>query len=305
MQPQQNFYTLEVPANATDLSFTTSGGTGDADLYVKFGSKPSLTTQDCKSTSNGNTESCTIANVQAGTYHVLVEAWNEISGVSLTGSYTGGISNTVTVLENGVAKTSISGTAKQQLFYTLDVPENSTGLSFTTSGGSGDADLYVKYGSKPSLATSDCKSTSSGNTETCTIATAQAGTYHVMVEAWSAISGVSLTGSYSAGSTGGNDPIYGTLSNIAVTQGQWQRYTQVLPAGYSDMTISISGGSGDADLYIRQGAQSTSSLYDCRPYLNGNIESCDFTAPTGGTWYIDIYGYQAVSGLTLTLEANP
>ncbi|MCJ8319844.1 MAG: M4 family metallopeptidase [Colwellia sp.] len=303
---QQNFYTLEVPANATALSFTTSGGTGDADLYVKFDSKPSLTTQDCKSTSNGNTESCTIANVQAGTYHVMVEAWNEISGVSLTGSYSGGSSNTDTVLENGVAKTSISGTAKQQLFYTLEVPENSTGLSFSTSGGSGDADLYVMYGSRPSLTASDCKSTSNGNTETCTIATAQAGTYYVMVEAWSTISGVSLTGSFTAGGTsGGNDPIYGTLSNIAVTQGQWQRYTQVLPAGYSNMTISISGGRGDADLYIRQGAQSTSTLYDCRPYLNGNTESCSFSSPAEGTWYIDIYGYQTVSGLTLTLEATP
>ena len=208
-------------------------------------------------------------------------------------------------LQNGVAKTGISGTAKQQLFYTLEVPAGATDLTFNTSGGSGDADLFVKFGAQPSLTTQDCKSTSSGNTETCTITNVQAGTYHVMVEAWSAISGVSLTGSYTNGSTGGNDPINDSLNNISVSQGQWQHYTQVLPAGYTDMTINISGGTGDADLYIRHGAQSTSSLYDCRPYLDGNSENCSFTAPAAGTWYIDVYGYQAVSGLTLTLQANP
>ncbi|NQZ28682.1 MAG: M20/M25/M40 family metallo-hydrolase [Colwellia sp.] len=304
-EKQQLFYTLEVPAGAAALKFKTSGGTGDADLFVKFGAKPSLTTQDCKSTSNGNTESCDITNIQAGTYHVMVEAWSAISGVSLTASFSDGGTTPVDELQNGVAKSGISGAAKQQLFYTLAVPANATALSFSTSGGSGDADLYVKFGAKPSLTTQDCKSTSNGNTESCDITNVQAGTYHVMVEAWSAISGVTLTGSYTSGSTGGNDPINDTLNNISVPQGQWQHYTQVLPAGYANMTINISGGTGDADLYIRHGAQSTSTLYECRPYLDGNTESCSLSAPAAGTWYLDVYGYQAVSGLTLTLQANP
>ena len=33
-------YTMVVPAGATGLKFVTSGGTGDADMYVKFGSAP-------------------------------------------------------------------------------------------------------------------------------------------------------------------------------------------------------------------------------------------------------------------------
>jgi len=209
-------------------------------------------------------------------------------------------------LQNGVAKRAISGTRKQQLFYSLDVPANATDLRFTTSGGTGDADLYVKFGSRPSLSAQDCKSTSGGNTETCTLSNVQVGTYHVMVEAWSAISGVSLTGTYTdGGSTGGNDPINDNLHNISVSKGQWQHYTQTLPAGYSSMTVNISGGVGDADLYIHHGAQSTSTVYDCRPYLDGNTESCSFTAPAAGTWYIDVYGYQAVSALTLTIQATP
>ncbi len=38
----QKFWTMSVPAGATNLTISTSGGTGDADLYVKFGSAPTL-----------------------------------------------------------------------------------------------------------------------------------------------------------------------------------------------------------------------------------------------------------------------
>lgn len=303
---QQIFYTLEVPAGATDLSFASSGGTGDADLYVKFGSKPSLSISDCKSTSSGNTESCTITNVQAGTYNVMVEAWSAISGVSLTGTFTPESTTNPNdnVLENGVTKANLGAAATTDIVFTMEVPAGATDISFVTSGGSGDSDMYVKFGSIPTDSTYDCRPFLNGSNESCT-GTSAGGTYYVRLKAYSTFAGLSLTGTYTASSAGSNDPIYGSVDNVTIAKGQWQRYTQVLPAGYSDMTISISGGSGDADLYVRRGAQSTTSLYDCRPYKNGNNESCDFTSPAEGTWYIDIYGYQAVSGLTVTLQATP
>lgn len=133
------------------------------------------------------------------------------------------------VLTNGVAKTGISGSAKQEMFYTLDVPAGANNLTFTTTGSSGDADLFVKFGSKPSLSVYDCKSTSSSSNETCNISNVQTGTYHVMVQAYNAISGVSLTGSYSTTSnnTFSNTTDYsipdnnstGISSPISVTNG--------------------------------------------------------------------------------------
>jgi serine protease len=83
-------YTLSVPAGATNLSFATSGGTGNADLYVRFGSAPTTTTYSCRPLLSGNTETCNIAPVQAGTYHVMVRGSSAFSGVSLTGSFTSG-----------------------------------------------------------------------------------------------------------------------------------------------------------------------------------------------------------------------
>jgi len=207
------------------------------------------------------------------------------------------------VLTNGVTRTGISGAEKEQLFFTLEVPDGATNLQFNTMGGSGDADLYVKFASRPSLNNYDCNSTTSTSTESCNISNAQAGTYYVMVEAWSAISGVSLTGSYSDGN-GGVTPINRTESNINVTTNNWSRFTQDLSEGYSTLNISIAGGNGDADLYVNFDSPSSTSSYLCRPYKNGNNEECTFDNPQAGTWYIDLRGYSLASGVTLNVTAN-
>jgi serine protease len=83
-------YTMVVPAGATNLTFTTSGGTGDADMYVKFGSEPTDTVYDCRPYKSGNAESCTFAAPSAGTYYINLKAYATFSGVSLLGDYTTG-----------------------------------------------------------------------------------------------------------------------------------------------------------------------------------------------------------------------
>jgi hypothetical protein len=126
-----------------------------------------------------------------------------------------------TALSNGVPATGLSGAVGAQLEYSLAVPSGATGLKFVTSGGTGDADLYVRFGSAPTTSTYDCRSINSGtNAETCSIATAQSGTYYVMVYGYAAFSGLSLTGSYTAGGGGGSqligDPGFeGGSSNVA------------------------------------------------------------------------------------------
>jgi carboxypeptidase T len=104
------------------------------------------------------------------------------------------------VLSNGVAVTGLSGAQGAELRYTLQAPAGATGLNFITSGGSGDADLYIKFGSAPTTAAYDLRSWNDGtNSETINVAVAQAGTYHVLVRGYAAFSGASLTGSYTTG----------------------------------------------------------------------------------------------------------
>lgn len=114
-------------------------------------------------------------------------------------------------LANGTPVTNLSSSTA--LRYTLDVPSGASDLVFTTSGGSGDADLYVRYGSPPTTSSYQCRSWNSSNSERCTISTAQAGTYHVLVNPYRAFSGLTLTGSFSGGSTSTNQPPTATIAN--------------------------------------------------------------------------------------------
>nr|WP_272952454.1 pre-peptidase C-terminal domain-containing protein [Luteimonas marina] len=99
--------------------------------------------------------------------------------------------------------TGISGASGSTQSWTINVPAGASNLVIATSGGSGDADLYVRFGSAPTTSAYDCRPYRSGNAESCSFASPQAGTYHVMLRGYSAFSGVTLTGSYSAGGGGG------------------------------------------------------------------------------------------------------
>ncbi len=202
---ESKYFVLDVPAGASNLSFTTTGSNGDVDLYVKFGSRPSTTDNSCKSEGQNSNETCTISSIQTGKYYVLVYGYAASTSVSVKGSYsTGGGGGGDTVLSNGVAVTGISLAANAQRFFTLAVPSGASNLKFVSSGGSGDVDIYVKFGSKPTTTSYDCKSDGSSNAETCNISSAQSGTYYVLMNAYSASSNVSLTGSYSTGGGGGS-----------------------------------------------------------------------------------------------------
>lgn len=207
------------------------------------------------------------------------------------------------VLENGVPKTNLGASTGNDLMYTMAVPAGATNINFAMSGGSGDADLYVKFGSAPTDSGYDCRPYKNGNNETCS-GSSSGGVYYVRVKAYSTFSGVNLVGSYTEGGDT-NEPINETISGINVSRGQWANYTQALNAGYTSLVVTMSGGSGDADLYVRHGAKSTTSSYDCRPYKNGNNETCTFNAPAAGTWHIDVRGYSAASGVTVNIQATP
>ncbi|TQV82929.1 pre-peptidase C-terminal domain-containing protein [Aliikangiella coralliicola] len=242
----------------------------------------------------------------AGTYNVQLTVTDNQGATNTTSksiTVTGGGGGGDNVLENGVAKTNLSGTTGDEDFYTMEVPAGATNLSFVISGGSGDADLYVRFGAAPTQTTYDCRPYRNGNSETCTISNVQAGTYHVMLRAYSSYSGVSLTGSFSDGSGGTGGSL--TESDLSGARRSWTHFTVEIPVGMGSLDVNIADGTGDADLYVREGAQPTTGSYDCRPYRNGNVESCSFNNPAAGTWHISIRGYRAFTGVNLNAEWKP
>jgi len=104
-----------------------------------------------------------------------------------------------------------------------------------TSGGTGDEDLYVKFGAAPTTSSYDCRPYVSGNAETCTFAAPQAGTYYVMLNGYAAFSGVTLKATWSV-----STPDFG----IAVAPSALS--VNVCANGSSTVTVSSLGGFSSA-----------------------------------------------------------
>ena len=104
---------------------------------------------------------------------------------------------------NGTPITGISGASGSDRFFFVNVPSGASNLVMAISGGSGDADMYTRFGSKPTTSTYDCRPYKSGNAESCTVASPQAGRYYINLRGYSAFSGVTLNVTYSTGGGGG------------------------------------------------------------------------------------------------------
>jgi len=268
----QQFWTLSVPSGASNLLFQMSGGSGDADLYVRFGSAPTMSTWDCRPFASGNNETCNFPSPAAGTWHVMVVGDDPYSGATLVGSYQ--TSGSGSVLQNGVPVSNLAGGLGSQQFFTMSLPSGASNLQFQTSGGSGDADLYVRFGSAPTLSTWDCRPFVSGNNETCTFASPAAGTWHVMLVGDDPYSSLTLVGSYQTGpscnpvtETESNDSmasaqvisgtcnqISGTFANDATPPQEESDYFRLsLPAGHA-VTALLDGLTADYDLEIYDAA---------------------------------------------------
>jgi len=198
--------------------------------------------------------------------------------------------------------TNISGAIGSQQFWVMNVPAGKDTLTVSISGGSGDADLYVRFGSQPTTSLFDCRPFITGNNETCTFNAPAAGSYFVMIRGFAAFSGVTLTGRTATTAVLTNGvPVAG----ISGASGSQQFWKLPVPAGKTSLTFTISGGTGDADLYVRFGAKPTTTTFNCRPFINGNNETCTFTNPSAGDWYVMIRGFAAFSGVTLKGQFTP
>ncbi len=166
------------------------------------------------------------------------------AGQTLSGGGGGGGN----VLSNNVPVTGLTAATNAALNYTLVVPSGSSNLVIQTSGGTGDADLYVRFGSAPTTSTYDCRPYLSGNNETCTIPTPQTGTYHVMVRAYTTFSGLTLTGSYGTGTADAAPTLVSSTpangaSNVAASSNISLTFSEpvTLVSGWYTLSCSATG----------------------------------------------------------------
>lgn len=105
----------------------------------------------------------------------------------------------------------------------------------------------------------------------------------------------------------------GTVNNVSAATNAWsQTYRVNIPAGISTFDVDISGPNGDADLYVYYNqtpstpvGATVNTATRCVPWASGSDESCSFTNPRAGEWFVRVRGYAAFSGLTLETRYEP
>ncbi|WP_282563026.1 proprotein convertase P-domain-containing protein [Tahibacter amnicola] len=193
----------------------------------------------------------------AGTYSVALTVTDN-GGSTATTTRAVTVSDTTSpVLNNNVPVPNLAGAQGSEQRWTMNVPAGASNLRFVISGGTGDADLYVKFGSAPTTASYDCRPYLGGNAETCTIATAQAGTYHVMLRGYSAYTGVTLTGSFTTGGL-----VFTNSTDVAITDN-----------ATVESPIAVTGVSGNAPSALRVAV-------DIKHTYQGDLK-LDLIAPNG------------------------
>ena len=100
--------------------------------------------------------------------------------------------NGVRKLENGVVVSGLRGNREQSAFFYIEVPHDAEYLRIITTGGTGDADMYVKFGGDPTLNDFDCRSHGLDNSESCVIEHPVSGAYHVMISSYSEFDGLTI-----------------------------------------------------------------------------------------------------------------
>lgn len=178
------------------------------------------------------------------------------------------------LLQLGTPRTGISGGSNHQAFYAVQVSPGASSLRIYTSGGTGDADLYVRYGTVPTTTQHDCAATGATSVESCEVLAPAAGTYYVMLR------GVTNYYNYSLAATLGGPPatplnpvtsiasvssIRLTWTDASVNEGGFyvQRRQHTYP-GYWTEWADVGGSGPNAVSFTSTGLTAGSTTYQFR-----------------------------------------
>ncbi len=178
--------------NATNTISGTSMSSpytaGVAALYLA--ANPSKTPAEVQAALKSNAASGKVSSAGTGSPNLLLQSL--FAGTGARASIP---------LNNGETVSNIADTLNGDRLYTITVPNGASNLNISSSGGSGNADLYVRLGSAPQLNAFDCSSVGTANTESCLFATPTTGVYHILLHATADYSALNLNVNYTLAAT--------------------------------------------------------------------------------------------------------
>ena len=250
--------TGSVTSSPSGLSCTT--GCGVASASFASTSAVTLVAQAASgSTFAGWSGAC------SGTGNCTIPAGS--SSANVTASFNtsgGGGGGTVTPL----LQTNISGATGSMQYFSVAVPSGATNLKIQTSGGTGDSDLYVRFGQVPTTTLYDCRSFAYGNNETCDVLFSIVGTYHIMLRGYEAFSGLTLIASYQTSA----------MQNYALSvsrQGTGSGTVTSAPAGINCGSTCTASYAAGTQVTLTAQAASGSSFTGWSGACAGAVSSCN------------------------------
>ncbi len=274
-------------------------GSQDADLYLNFGARPTSSAYVCRPYSGSSNETCelTVPSGQSQVY-VSVQGYAAQSDFDLTIIYGGSMPSSY-VFSNEASR----------FFHIVTRLEYITESHSETDGNlSANVDYYTRYDSYEYVLELDHQGLIIGGEW---IGDSKRDHPDFL---WLPIAhgGASMAGGMITYekvkmlldlSVGSQDPIStgGTITvneSGNVQKGQWIHYGPFEAA--SGGLTALMTGTGDADLYLRKGAQATTADFDCRPYAGGSSEQCQMSG--AGQYYVSVHGYASESSFTLEIS---
>jgi hypothetical protein len=96
------------------------------------------------------------------------------------------------------------------------------------------------------------------------------------------------------------------VSGVVTNGSDWDDVYKIQVEAGRQLTISMNGSGGDADLYLFAPGSTdvnTNSPADTSAQ-DGNNESIQYTVPGTGYWYIDVYAYSGTTNYNVTVTVN-
>lgn len=206
--------------------------------------------------------------------------------------------SSTSVLANGCSR-ALSGTGP----FSFSMNANSWELAiFRLSNLKGGADVYAKATGWPSTTDYDFKVGGSNTDLRLPLQTRGAGYVYVMVVPRSDFVSANLRGMFSdlplqpATPDWSQGPVCTDTSSYALNTNGCVRngltsngsnpgwYAVLVPTGKSAITVKTTGGTGNADVYLKHNAWPSTSDYGCRSVASGNTETCRLSGLPSGTW---------------------